>query len=368
MVILFLIGTSIANAVNIKFIKELKITSDITSDIKGSEVKIPRSFCVTNDGLFILCDYSDGNLKIYEQNRDSLRWIKNIDQGDMGDTFFLKPAFCAFDSEKQILGVLDYGKYRIFLLERTGRLDFKLVNQVFVPRLGSSIIINENNIIIAGTTIDSRNNSYELYSIDLNKKNADNVFATTYFIPAYKKYGLRNSDDYNNDYIERSDLGTIGINGFFDIHEKNIYYVWEGDLRILKFNTETEALSTFGMKRNKYVKPYVTTYSVAARHDTDIKTLKSEKSNMSYVRNLFVASSCILVIVEGPNLMKNECESNFWMQAYSFDGILLNEVSIPQQPGQRMFFDKNSNILYSLVKKGNDTSKIEYSMLMYKIH
>lgn len=363
-VVLFLIGTSIANAVNIKFIKKL----EITSRAEESRVQIPRSFCITNDGLFILCDYSDGNLKIYEQNGESLRWIKNVGQKGMGETDFLKPAFCFFDSEKQMLGVLDYGKYRIFLLERTGRLNFKIINQVFVPRLGSSIKMNENNIIIAGTTIDSRNNSYELYSIDLKKKNSENIFSTTYLIPAYKKYGLRNSDDFNDDYIERSDLGTIGINGFFDIHGKDIYYVWEGDLRILKFNTETEALSVFGIKHRNYVKPYISTYSASARHNGDVQMIRTERSTMSYVRNVFVTSKCVLVIIEGPNKMRKDMiESNFWMQAYNFDGSLINETLIPLNPGLRMFFDNTSGKLYSLINMDNDPSKREYSILVYKI-
>jgi hypothetical protein len=84
----------------------------------------------------------------------------------------------------------------------------------------------------------------------------------------------------------------------------------------------------------------------------DPQLTEKEREKMSFVSKIFVNSDYVLVIYKGP--AKEGNSSNFILQLYNLQGRYLGEAPIPGQPGERMSFDKDKNILYSLSRDSSN--------------
>jgi hypothetical protein len=170
---------------------------------------------------------------------------------------------------------------------------------------------------------------------------------------------LKSVDEYETKYRKEPDIRAIGIKGVFDVHQDNVYFAWEGDLRIVKINIKSGAIRTYEGKKQpgKYVKPHAFRGLLDSLLSRDRYRHQIERQKMSYVRNIFITNrEHILVIYEGPG------EANFRAQFYTLDGKFLDEVPLPGKPSYRMYLNKEKNILYSLANRG-----VEYFILKYKI-
>jgi hypothetical protein len=212
--------------------------------------------------------------------------------------------------------------------------------------------------LISGYKADQNGKPYDLYYINLTNDQ------TTFLLPSYYKYGFNSLNAYKTEYQKKPDMKKVGISGWFDIMGNDVYFVWEGNLRIIKINIESRELTFFGEKTLHYIKPYVSKRLLEARRKRDSKTIRSEWAKMSYVRHIFTNSKYALVVYEGPN--KQERKSNFRMQFCTLDGTFKEEVLIPDQTDYRMSYDKERNILYSLTSESSG-DELEYFILKYKI-
>ena len=316
----------------------------------------PRDFCVTEDNLFLIPDYKAGDIKVYESNG---KIVNILGKKGVGPNEFVKPTFCFFDEGK--FGVMDWGIRKIFIYDRIGNTkNFKRVKEIRCFSLGTEIHLRSNKLLVSGYTPDKNSKPFDLYYIDL----ASNQ--TNLLLPSYEKYGLKSFDEYETKYRRQPDIGAIGIGGWFDVHEDDVYFVWEGDLKIIKQNIRTRELSYFGKKTVNYVKPYATKKLINSLRTRDFKTIQQEKSKMSYVRSIFTSKKYVLLIYE--STVKKKKNPVFIIQFYMFNGDFLEEIPIPGEPDRKMFFHKNKNILYSLCSILDEDLNETHYMLKFDVH
>lgn len=337
---------------SIKFIEKSEISP-------GAELLLkPQDFCVTGDDLFIIPDQEAGNIKIYEKNKNFLDLAKTIGRKGYRPGEFAEPTFCFYNDDELKFGVMDSGVRKIFIYDRIGRTEFERLKEIPCLRLGSDIQLHGEKIFVSGFKQDKDKATYDLYYI--NQTN-DQI---TFILPSYYMYGLASVDEYKSNYHDKPGIKSIGISGWIDVYDDNVYFVWEGDLRILKINIESKSLTFFGEKPSYYVKPYPSKKLVKGYRKRNIDSIISEKAKMSFVRDIFVGPKYVMVIYEGP--VKKNKTSNFRLQFYTLDGYFINETPIRGKPDRRMWLDKDSDILYSL--SGKQTEKgTNYSILKYKI-
>lgn len=335
---------------------------ELQNKIRISETKslLARafSFCITEDELFIFPDSAVGDVKIYRKSGKCLELMKILGKKGFGPGEFVEPVHCCYDRNEKKFAVMDFGQRKIFIYDRIGKTGFKRVNEVFCLSLCYDIRLNKGKLFVSGYKADKASRPFDLYYEDLTNNE------TSFLLPSYQKYGLESFHDYEIKYRRRPDLKAIGINGRFDIQGNNIYFAWEGDLKIIELNLKTKKMRFFGEKTPGYIKPSASKKRVDFYRNGDFKSLRREWAGMSFVRNVFANPEYVLLVYEGP-LGENR-ESNFRAQFYNIKGEFREEIPIPGQPDNRMYLDTDKEILYSLSSE-TDGEKEEYFILEYKI-
>ena len=316
-------------------------------------------FCVTDDELFVIPDMEAVNIKIYEKNGEFLKLLKITGQRGYGADEFIRPAFCSYYKEANRFAVMDFWVRKIFIYDRIGRIDLKRVQELSCLGRGFDIQLMSNKVFISGHIDSSNNEPFGFYHIDLTNNQ------TTLLLPSCRKYGLNSTKEFEIEYMGKQVLPAIRLKGFFDIDKDYAYYIWEGNLKVLKININTgEISSNFSSQKSiHYVKPFASQKLFESYKTMNIKEVETEKAKMSYIKDIFATSKWIMVIYEGP--LDPVSGPNSRIQFYTLDGVFIKEETIPGQPDHRMWFDKGRSILYSLSREEGKTG--QYFISKYKI-
>ena len=355
----------------IRLIVSIMFTALCTKAVPGFDIKLVKktklsqetaifeniwSFCVTEDKLFLIPDYKAGDVKIFASNGDLL---KILGRRGFGPGEFAKPAYSFYNKEKKIFGVLDLGTRKIFLYQRTGKTGFKRVKELYCLAGASAIRLKDDRLLISGYKPGPEGKHYDFYYIDTA------IGKTTFLLPSYCKYGLASPHEFKTQYMNKIDIRAIGIDAWFDIHGDEVFFSWEGDLNIIRLNIKSGKYSSFGKKTAHYIKPTASKALLEARRTRQPAIIESEWDKMSYIKNIFAGPEYVLVIYRGP--VKQGGGPEFRMQFYTLDGKYLADIPIPGKPSFRMIFDKDKNILYSLVNELDDKLSEKYFVLEYKV-
>lgn len=321
---LLFLNTQSGFGFTIKLQKKIKLSQEKTLLQKA------MAFCVTEDELFMITDSKSGDIKIYDGNGQLVNILgrKGFGPGEFGE-----PSFCFYNKGERKFGVFDYRIRKIFIYNRTGRTEFKRVREVYCLALGYDIQLKGNKLLISGYKPDPNKNPYDLYYVDLTNNQI------TFLLPSYYKYGLKSLHEYETQYRRKPDIKVIGANGWFDVQSDCLYFVWEGDLKIIKINIKSGKRSFFGKKSSHYTKPFASKRLLEAYRMRDINIMQNERSKMSFVTDIFASRKYTLLIYERP--VKQDKKLNFKLQIYTLDGNFLEELDIPDNPGYKMCFDKN---------------------------
>jgi hypothetical protein len=336
----------------VKFVKGIEFEKGAESEIKF------RSFCVAEDGLFLIPDYQAGTIKTFDQDEmvSGLKLAKKFGIKGFGSDEFNRPAYCFYDNYYSKFGVSDVGKgsKKVFIYDRIGGTDFKQVYKIpGVDCYDMRLVGDGKQLIVSGYVTNKDKKSYDLYSINLGKPNQKD-----FLLPSYQKYHLANVKEYQIEYFEKSTLPAIGIRAFIDVYGDDVYFVWEGKLQIVKINLKTKKKIVFGHPIPDYIEPVASAELVKAYRDGDYTSVWRERINMSFVRDIFATSRYIFVVYDGPGW------GNFRMQTYTPGGNFLAEMKIPtNHPYREMWLDKQSLTLYSLSRTGRNKPQ----MLIYKL-
>jgi len=358
-VFIFTINMGLAFGENIDFFGKTSFNPDSKQPVGA------RDFCITDEGLIIITDQEAGDVKIYKKDKNGLLLTKTLGGNGDGKNEFLEPTYCF--CEKDRFGLIDFKKRRIFiyniseLKDSKDSLDFKLTHTIECPPLGNDFYLTGDKLFISGYTSDETYNSYELYCIDIKENR------TSFLLPSHEKYGFDSLYEYRDEYLTKPDIRMIGLDGWFSIHGDDIFYVWEGDLRVVKLNIRFGPGKpiTFGYKTKNYIKPHPSKNLRKFSFNSDPVGTREERRKMSYIRDIFANEGNVFLIFESP--AKYGRGSNIWLQKYTFNGVFIDEVTIPEDPGRMFYFDRGNNFLYSLKKKANNNNK-KYELLKYKIN
>jgi hypothetical protein len=314
----------------------------------------PISFCVSErDGFLLL---NDGKIKVLEKNGNLLNCLKDFDGGNGA---FIEPRYCFYSKDGSKVGVLDYRAKKGFIFNRDGVIDFKPIKAFDCKNFGYDIKFAGDGIqtIVSGYITDKEGNPFDLYSINIETGQIN------YLLSSPEKHGL-SPEVYMDEYYKKQTIPAIGIKGFFDIQEDDLFYIWEGDLRIIKLNLCTKSITqVFGHATPHYTKPDGSRLSEPYIKGEFQTTWKFLLERFSYVRNIFATANNVYVVYETGN-NDERAVSTFRMQIYTLDGEFIDDLLIPDNPGRQMSFDKASNDLYALK---NGASKGELAIVKYKI-
>ncbi len=342
------VGASELFGFNVEYVGKLKVPAK-------PALLAAWSFCVTEDGLFIIPDKESGDIKIYEKAGETLEYVKAIGRKGFGPGEFVSPAYCSYNEKESKFIVMDLEQRKIFIYDRVGRENFKRVKMIYCFRSGDDVQLIGNKLIISGYKEGPHGADHELYITNIKTGDED------FLLRSFQKYGLSQS--------EKSKAGSLrqalGVIGRFDVEGDDIYFVWEGDLRITKLNISTKKTQVFGpgvKMKTKYKSPAdIVNELLDNRTHGRFHLYRIVKFKRSFVRNVFTSAKYVFVIYEGPG------KSKFWLQFYMLNGNFIKEVPIPGQPDRRMCFDKDKGILYSLVSSKSKEKKKDFLILKYKI-
>lgn len=361
------VSTTTVFGVDVKFVKEIPLVS-------SDKVELQKvvDFCTTDDGIFLIPDYLAGNVKLYEQKDEALVFQKNVGSKGYDPGQLVKPAFCSFNKRESKFVLLDMGTRRIYFYDRFGRDEFvreKLDNgnEVYAkcPKGAYNLQLVGNRLFVAGHTV-SDDEFYEFYAMDLNElRDSSSMEAKPrLFLKSNEIYPVDKGKNFEQQ-IEDRRLPAIGVRNYFDIAGNDVaYVVWMGDLRVLRVDIKSGAKvgDPFGKKTGNYVslkQPSTDLvdafYQMRGNNEARDKYFK-EKRKFSTILNLYTTSEYVILIYEGG---KSE---DFRAQFYLLDGTFVTEVPFRGQPDNIMHFDRDKEVLYSLLK-----SEKGYSVLMHKI-
>jgi hypothetical protein len=333
----------------------LNVESEGTIELQHSDRLLkPRVFCVSGDDTFFIPDYTAGDIKIYSSSGELLNVYG---RKGMGPNEFSQPAFCFVNDKK--FGVMDFGRRKIFLYHRQDKKTLVPFKDLYCLGMGFDIQVKGSEILVSGYKADKSGHPFAFYSVNLQTENV------RYLLPAYYKYGLESLSQYKNKYLSTDTYGAIGIAAFFDLKDDYAYYVWQGDLKILKIHLKTGKFTHFGMKTLQYVKPFASKRILEARMNHNFKVSSAERKKMSYVKAIFTNNNYVMLIYNGRG--KSDDANGYILQFYTFDGMFLKEVSLPGDPTHKWCFNKRKNKLYSLTSRMDEDLNEEYYILKYKI-
>ena len=339
---------------------EIEKISEFQFSEEKELIAYPMSFCVTEDELFLVIDIKMGHIKLYD-NRGKL--IKILGKKGFGPTEFIKPGVSFY--EEGIYGVLDFGSRRIHLYRRTSKkTHFKRFKTFFSYTSSSDLHMRGNKVFLAGYRAGENNESYEFISIDSETNQIDLL------MPSFHKYGFSSFREYNAKIYSR-EIDLIGARALFDIAGDSAYYVWEGNLSIVRINLTTKQITRFGHKTPNYLRPVANKAlenAYNSRYNNKMAYADSRKK-MSLVHAILACPDYVMVIYRGP--IRKESLLPYTVQFYTLEGEFLNELRLPPYDWSRFFLEKKKHILYGLARSADQDKPDEdekYVMVKMKIN
>jgi hypothetical protein len=345
---------------NALYCEYIQLTEKIKIDPAVNFQDPPMSFCATEDNLFFIPDRKTGVIKIFRKEGNLLKFI-NMLGPRFGNKKFVCPIYCFYNRKKGMLGVFDYGVREIFIFNMGKNGEFTWIKNFPCQRgvYDMQFAGDGDQIIVSGFLTDNENKPFDLYSINIKTGKIN------YLLPSHQKYNLRTFEEYILEYRQKITLPSVGTYAFIDIQGDELFFVWEGALRIIRLNLLSRKQVVFGYETPHYTKPDGASLADFYKK-ADQKNLERKKETMAYVRNIFVTPGHVFLVYETAKSKKSNA-TTFRLQTYTPDGFFLEDTLIPDNPCRQMWFDKEKHELYALSEeKGIDNN--ELSILKYKIN
>ena len=335
---------------------------------------IPRIFNVTEGGLLLIPDHRAGFIKIFEKNGNYLKLVKKFGPEGFGkkDFEFDSPAYSFYDKHTGKFGVINVrkegksSKRKLFIFDRINQIDFKLACTVKDVD-GYDMKLWNDHLIISGYK-KFEEKPFDLYMINLEKIEKEEALEIVPLLPSPEKYGLSDKN-YQIKYYNQI-LPAIGIRAYIDIEGDDVYFVWEGKLRVIKMNLKSKEQTVFEQPPMQQIPYYVEPETsdnlpklIKAYNDRDNDEYLRLKAEMSQVTDIFATPLYVFVVYQGPT------DKSFRMAAFTPEGKFLKDIEIPGEAGSKMWLDedideKNCHTLYSLKKSSKDE---DTQILIYKV-
>lgn len=345
--LLFFINFGITlSGIEIKLEKIIQIKED-----KDAIIMIPGSFTVGENEEIILIDTGAPDVKVFNSKG---AYLYSFGGKGYGPGEFILPYTCY--RNKKSLWISDIRSRKIIQYNLINGY-YKYVNESRQTNVCYGLQVISNKIYIAGYK-SGKDQEYSFYAKDLK-----NMFKTEYIIPRSLKFG---SGNLNGKYH----YSRYNSNGYFDIYKNHVYFVWSGDLRIIKLNLIDKSKKIFGHKTKNYIKPIVTKKFVIAHKERNSRLMMEIRKKYSFVGGVFVTPDYVGILYRGVHQI-SQGKYPVYVQFYSHIGEFKKEIVLdqalanPYYQGQ-FHYSKNLSKLYFKNTKEEDESYI-CEILVYKI-
>jgi len=335
---------------DIKFLAKFELSQE------KELIVYPMSLCVTEEDLFLLSDMKLAHVKVYD-NRGNL--VKILGRHGFGPNEFTRAAYSFYKDRK--FGVYDIDAWRVHLYEREGKQDFKRVKSVFCYNTITDAHLKGNKLYVAGYKVGDDNNPYGFFSIDIHSGKSELL------MPVYYSYGVTSYSEYKANE-DTPIMNMSGATKKFDIAGDFAYYIWEGNLSIIRIPLAGGKITRFGHKSDNYLQPFVSkeilqTYD--SRYNSGLAYGKA-REKMSFLHKIFACNDYVMVIYRGPT--RNETLLPYTAQFYTLEGDFINEVRLPTFHYRMPFFlDKEKNILYSVAEGEGEADEERYFVIKMQV-
>lgn len=351
-VLFILLSSSALLGVKLEFIEKFKLPEDEII------LQVPASFFVAEDGLLFICDFKAGDFKIYSPGG---KYINSWAKKGTGPNEFLRPLYLGY--HKPYLAVMDWGHRHLFIYKRSGKTSMEFVKKTPCPALGYDICLKGNELLVSGYKADKDGNPFELYMSNIHNNEE------TFLLPAWEKYDMESDSPEEYLKISRNNVETsaIGTFGYCDWNGDDVYFVWEGNLKIFKINLKTNNISSFGKTTKNYIRPVATKKMLNAYRQRNSKGLRFEKLKTTYINRIFADKDVVGLWYSRYTDDQSECKLFF--QFYTPDGRFLDEILLPESVEHPpiFYFKKDERILYFLKQETHNVEEGEYIMAKYKV-
>jgi len=327
-------------------------------------IREPTSFFVTEDNFIYIFDAKASNIKIYKEDG---KFIKSFGRYGLGPDEFIRPAFGTY--RKGIIVINDLKRDHLFVYRRDGNNSLKFLKKFFFSGIDNDMhFYGGNKLLLAGLNSDKNrkgNPAYGIISFDiLNNK-------TSYILYLSTCFGFKSQKELD----EKMMNGLISLvpAGYVDFIKNYIFYVYAGDIRIIRFNERTKRIITFGEKTEGYIKPYVTKEIInsSAMIGGNSNRRKELINKMSFVLKLFTVSDnrVFIVYTKYNTKIKN---SELFLQCYNINGKFIkeykmNEVNDFINSEIIFYFKKDSMMLYAIKTEINSNFSQRFLLFKYRI-
>ena len=334
----------------IKFLEKFELSQE------KELIAYPMSLCVTEDNLFLVPDMKLAHVKVFD-NKGKL--LKIIGRHGFGPNEFTRATYSFYKDKK--FGVYDMDAWRVHLYEREGKLDFKRVKSVFCHNTITDAHLEGNKLYVAGYMVGDDNNPYKFFSINTVSGKCELL------MPAYYSYGFTSNSEYKAN-TDSPIIAMVGSLDKFDISGDSAYYIWSGNLNIIRINLSTAKITTFGHKTDNYVPPFISNeiLKIYDSRYSHANAYGKARGKMSFLHKIFACSNYVMVIYRGP--IRNETILPYTAQFYTLEGNFINEVRLPAFHYRMPFFlDKEKNILYSVTEGEGEAEEEKYFVIKMQI-
>ncbi len=330
---------------------DVRLEKKITLSQEKVFIQNVYAFCVTEHDFFILPDYKAGHIKIYDPNGK----VANIvGRKGHGPGELIKPNYC--DYQQPDFAVMDYGRRKMFIYRINKNAGAKPIKDFFCVGLGFDLYIDKNLIYVCGNVTDgSDGRQYDLYTY-----NTDNG-QIRHLIPAEMKYGYATFSSYKSGFLANN--APIGMKAYCTLHGNDAYFVWEGDLRVVRIDVKTRKMNVFGHKSSGYHKPKVTKELREAYKERDRRGIKEERDKLSYVVEIFSGADYIGLIYQ----TFETGSKKYMVQFYRPDGRYIKETMPNEDLSPLFYFRKDIGTLYNLAERVGEDEESVYEVLKYRV-
>jgi len=334
-----------------------------TFDIRQEEVllRTPYSFCVTHRDEIIVVDGRAGDIKIYDSKG---KFLGILGKKGPGPGEYMQPVFCDYQASR--FAVIDMHKKRLLIYRDEGGGDFRISGELPCWGGGFDLRIRGREILVSGLQANREKRMYSLYQVDMDSRNV------RFLVPYWDKFGQSSWISFMKKRVEIANAPIIGLFGFCDHTRDHAYFVWEGDLRIIKTDIKTGKSSSFGGKTANYRQPEVSKAMNRAYQARDKAALTRERQNLSCINGLFAHENYIGLLYG--NYFPQSGGWRIYLQLYSPEGRLLEEmilpevsITIPFKPAPTMFFDKSRQTLHYMYHRLDEEDEDRYSIAVFRI-
>ncbi|UCH94198.1 MAG: 6-bladed beta-propeller [Candidatus Aminicenantes bacterium] len=350
---LLLLLCIILPAVELKFIDQVMLTGGGEDDF----IKAVGTFAVTEDGLYLVVDLKEGDIKIFDLKG---RFVKRVGGKGHGPGEFIQPRGCDYLDRQLVVMDLDRRVYMLLNREKDSMLkESKLLRYVYV---GNDVALMKNEkLLMEGYKADKDGKEWGLFTYDFKTRQYD------YLVPKEIKFGFKTVKDYKK--VEE-DISTIGSSGYCDWWGEYAYLAWRGDLKVFNIHMKTKRIQTFGKKTDNYRQPAATHQLRKALRERNIHAYKKESDKFSTLIGIFTNKNYLLLTYSKPIAGGEKVKSRM-LQFYTLAGDFINELQITRGEGCGLYLskDRDDDILYMLqiVYGDDDETDEKFKITRFKM-